>query len=211
MKSNSQKLASQPRGVAASADGETVIVGCQKGIIVFKNEREAAVVNTNYEAQCITYHSSGKWVAVGGADNKVHVYAVQDTNFQEKDSLAHAGGITSVSFSADGKYLVATDINRKVIPYKVDGGFSVASDKDWTYHNARVNCGSFSPNGRFIATGGLDTNVMIWDTARSGESPIEIRGAHASSAINGVAWLDDHRILTVGQDSNIKIWSLTLP
>jgi len=211
VKSNSQKLASQPRGVAVSADGDTVVVGCQRGIIIFKNEREAANVSTNYEAQCIAYHTSGKWVAVGGTDNKVHVYAAQDTNLQEKDPLSHAGGITSVAFSGDGKYLVATDINRRVIPYKVDGGFAVASDKDWTYHNARVNCGSFSPNGRFIATGGLDTNVMIWDTTRSGESPIEIRGAHASSAINGVVWLDDNRILTVGQDSNVKIWSLTLP
>uniref|UniRef100_A0AC34PV90 Actin interacting protein 1 n=1 Tax=Panagrolaimus sp. JU765 TaxID=591449 RepID=A0AC34PV90_9BILA len=211
VKSTIQKLASQPRGVAASADGQTIVVGCQRGIIVFNGDRESAVVNTNYEVQCIAYHKSGKWVAAGGADNKLHVYAVQDLTFTEKTTLAHAGALTSVTFSDDGKYLVSTDINRKVIPYSVDSDFAVASSKDWTYHNARVNCSSFSPNGRFIATGGLDTNVLIWDIEHSGESPIEIKGAHASSPINAVAWLDEKRVLTVGQDSNIKIWSLVLP
>lgn len=204
-------MASQPRGIAAAADGQTVVVGCQRGIIVFKAEHESAVVNTNYEAQCIAYHRSGKWVAVGGTDNKVHIYALQELSFTEKTLLSHAGGITSVTFSDDGKYLVSTDINRRVIPYSVDSDFAVASSKDWTYHNARVNCSSFSANGRFIATGGLDTNVLIWDLERSGESPIEIKGAHASSPINAIAWLDEKRILTVGQDSNIKIWSLILP
>uniref|UniRef100_A0A914QJI7 Uncharacterized protein n=1 Tax=Panagrolaimus davidi TaxID=227884 RepID=A0A914QJI7_9BILA len=87
---------------------------------------------------------------------------------------------------------------------------NVASEKDWTYHNARVNCGAWSPNGRYVATGGLDTNVIVWDIQHSGESPIEIRGAHSASPINGVAWLDDKRLLTVGQDSNIKIWNVTL-
>lgn len=207
---NVVKLASQPRGVAVSANGDIAVVACQRGIAVFKNEKEAALVNINFEAQCIAYHSSGNWVAVGGSDNKVHIYAVQDTSFQEKDHLSHNGGITSVAFSQDGKYLVATDINRKVVPYKVEGNFATAAEKDWTYHNARVNCGAFSPNGRYIATGGLDTNIIIWDTANSGESPVEIRSAHTSSPINGIAWLDDTRILTTGQDSNIKIWSLNL-
>jgi WD40 repeat protein len=150
-------------------------------------------------------------ILLGGSDNKVHIYSVQDVNLTEKQALSHAGCITSVSFSDDGKYLVATDNNRKVIPYKVDDNFSVASEKDWTYHNARVNCGAWSPNGRYIATGGLDTNVIVWDIQHSGESPIEIRGAHSSSPINGVAWLDEKRLLTVGQDSNIKIWNVNLP
>ena len=63
---------------------------------------------------------------------------------------------------------------------------------------------------RYIATGSLDTNVMVWDLQQSGEHPLVIRGAHSMSAINGVAWLSDNRLLTVGQDSNLKLWALKL-
>uniref|UniRef100_A0A914Y0N3 Actin-interacting protein 1 n=1 Tax=Panagrolaimus superbus TaxID=310955 RepID=A0A914Y0N3_9BILA len=210
IQANSQRLSSQPRGLDVSPDGSIAVVVCQREIVIFKNEKQAGTVNIKYEAQCGAYQCDGKYLAVGGSDNKVHVYSIQDVNLTEKEALPHGGCITSVSFSNDGKYLVATDNNRKVIPYKVDDNFSVASEKDWTYHNARVNCGAWSPNGRFVATGGLDTNVIVWDIQHSGESPIEIRGAHSSSAINGVAWLDDKRLLTVGQDSNIKIWSVNL-
>uniref|UniRef100_A0A7E4W357 Actin-interacting protein 1 n=1 Tax=Panagrellus redivivus TaxID=6233 RepID=A0A7E4W357_PANRE len=203
-------LKSQPRALSASADGKIVVVACQRGIAVFKDQKEVTLININYEAQSIAYHQGGKWAAVGGSDNKIHIYTIDELKFVDKDHLSHSGGISSLAFSADGEYLIATDTNRKVIPYKVGPQFTVASEKDWTYHNARVNSAAWSPNSRYVASGGLDTNVNIWDLQKSGDSPIEIRGAHASSPINAIAWLDNKTILTAGQDSNIKIWSIKL-
>lgn len=54
--------------------------------------------------------------------------------------------------------------------------FAVASEKDWTFHSGRVNCSAWSPNNRLIATGGIDTNIIIWDLEKSGEHPIIIKG-----------------------------------
>uniref|UniRef100_A0A7E4VD15 Actin-interacting protein 1 n=1 Tax=Panagrellus redivivus TaxID=6233 RepID=A0A7E4VD15_PANRE len=208
--STSLPLKSQPRSLSASENGNIVVVACQRGIAVYKHQKEVSVININYEALAVAYHSSGKWAAVGGSDHKVHIYEIDDIKFTEKDHLSHAGLPTSLTFSPDGEYLVATDTNRRVIPYKVGPQFTLASEKDWTYHNARVNTGAWSPNNRYIASGGLDTNVNIWDLQKSGESPIEIKGAHSSSPINAIVWLDEKTIITAGQDSNLKIWSVKL-
>ena len=117
VQSNSQRLASQPRGLDVSPDGSVAVVVCQRNIMVFKNEKQASTIDIKYEAQCGAYQCDGKYLAVGGSDNRVHVYNIQDVNLTEKQTLPHAGGITSVSFSDDGKFLVATDNNRKVCRY----------------------------------------------------------------------------------------------
>jgi WD40 repeat protein len=45
---------------------------------------------------------------------------VTETAITEKKVLPHAGAITSVSWSPNGKYLVATDIARKVSQNRFD-------------------------------------------------------------------------------------------
>jgi len=33
----------------------------------------------------------------------------------------------------------------------------------WTAHGAKVLCLAWSPNSQYIASGGIDANVFIWD------------------------------------------------
>lgn len=35
-------------------------------------------------------------------------------------------------------------------------------NKEWGFHNARVNCVAFSPNSELVASGSLDTTIIIW-------------------------------------------------
>uniref|UniRef100_A0A914HB02 Actin-interacting protein 1 n=1 Tax=Globodera rostochiensis TaxID=31243 RepID=A0A914HB02_GLORO len=193
----SHRLTSQPRGVASvGPNGE---------------KKQSSAIDTKYEGTSVALHPNGTLLAVGGTDGRVHLYNLASSGaLEEKKVLQHAGAISSVNFSPNGKHLVATDIARKVVPYSVDDDFKVASEKEWSFHTARINCSAWSTNGRYIATGSLDTNVMVWDLQQSGEHPLVIRGAHSMSAINGVAWLSDNRLLSVGQDSNVKQWTLKL-
>ncbi|KAK0404525.1 hypothetical protein QR680_017490 [Steinernema hermaphroditum] len=207
---NTIKLGSQPRGMSSSASGETVAVACHKAVIYFKNQKQTALMNIPFEATCIALHPDEKTIVVGSMDNKVRIFEVSGDRMDEKKVVSHAGAITSVAWSPNGELLVAADAARKVIPYRKSADYAVASDKEWSFHTARVNCVSWSSNSRYVASGGLDTNIMIWDMQNSGEHPLMIKGAHAMSPVNCVLWLSDNRILSIGQDSNIKEWEVKL-
>lgn len=62
------------------------------------------------------------------------------------------------------------------VPYDVQNDYALVSSKEWTFHTAKVQCCAWSPDNRRLATGALDTNVIVWDTQRSGEHPIIIKG-----------------------------------
>lgn len=40
--------------------------------------------------------------------------------------------------------------------------FQLAHDKEWGFHNARVNTVAWSPDSLKVASGSLDTNIIIW-------------------------------------------------
>lgn len=40
------------------------------------------------------------------------------------------------------------------------------SDKEWGFHNARVNCVAWSPDSLLVASGSLDTNIIIWSVEK---------------------------------------------
>lgn len=209
VKPESLKLSSQPRGVSILEKGKIVVV-CYKSIAIFQDCKLLTSVDIKYEGTCASSRPGGKLFAIGGNDAKVRCYELNGTTFSEKNVLQHQGAITSVAFSPNGKYLVATDVARKVVPYDVDAGFKVVAEKEWSYHTARVNCSAWSDDNRYVATGGLDTNIIVWDIQNSGEHPIIIRGAHAMSPINCIAWTDKNKLISAGQDSNIRGWSLNL-
>ena len=39
------------------------------------------------------------------------------------------------------------------------------SQKDWQYHSAKITCVSWSPDSGRLATGSVDTNVIVWTVA----------------------------------------------
>ncbi|VDM62568.1 unnamed protein product [Angiostrongylus costaricensis] len=203
--STSVKLLSQPVGVTSSISGDITVVACCKNIFDQKLSTELTV---SFNPSCVALSDSV--VAVGGQDSKVHVYSLNGTTLVEKKLLSHSSPITSVTFSPNGEFLVATDSGRKVVPYSIAGDFKVIAEKEWTFHTAKVNCVAWSTDNCHIATGGLDTNIIIWDIKRSGEHPIIIKGAHAMSPVNGLSFLNENELLSVGQDANVKHWKVSL-
>lgn len=40
--------------------------------------------------------------------------------------------------------------------------FQLAHGKEWGFHNARVNSVAWSPDSQFVASGSLDTTIIVW-------------------------------------------------
>ncbi|CAB3399397.1 unnamed protein product [Caenorhabditis bovis] len=209
VKSNSIKLPSQPLGLAASPDGSVAVIACYQHIVIFKNGQISSQ-GIDFNSTCVAISPNQKLVAVGGQDSQVHVYEFSGSQLNEKRKISHNAAITAVSFSPNGDYLAVTDSARKVVPYAVAKDFVSASSSEWTFHTAKVNCVAWSPDGIRLATGSLDTNIIVWNLKKSGEHPIIIKGAHAMSAVNVISWLNETTLVSTGQDANIKHWSVPM-
>ncbi|EGT32876.1 CBN-TAG-216 protein [Caenorhabditis brenneri] len=201
-------LPSQPLSLAVADD--MALVACYKHVAVLPCGAGAVKeLPIDFHSNCIAYSVEKGLVAVGGKDAKVHLYKISgDGDLEVAKVIEHGAEITSVSFSDNGEFLVATDLSRKVIPYSVSSDFAVASPNSWTFHTAKIQSVSWSPDNRRLATGSLDNSVIVWDMEKPGEHPVIIKGAHAMSSVNAVLWLDSQTVVSAGQDSNIKIWNV---
>lgn len=200
------KLPSQPKGVAANKG--LAIVACVREVVVL---RDGAIVNaqkTSYEPQCVAISSNASEVAVGGGDgdNKVHIYSLSGNNLTEKKILDHNGAVTDLKYSPDGAYLAASDTYRKVLLYQLPDYTTLVST-EWGYHTARVNSVAWTPDSKHVASGSLDTHLIVW-SPDSKTKYLVVKGAHPMSQVTRVNWVDNNTLVSTGQDSCVRQWNI---
>ncbi|KAL0269939.1 UNVERIFIED_CONTAM: hypothetical protein PYX00_007514 [Menopon gallinae] len=199
------KLGSQPRGM--DVKNNIIITGSVKEITVLQDMRKMSALPVPYEPSCVSINPANDDVAVGGTvDNKVHIYTLSGSSLSLKMELEHLGPVTDCAYSPDGEYLVACDANRKVILYKTSD-YQLAHNKEWGFHTARVNTVAWSPDSKLVASGSLDTTIIIWSLQSPAKHTI-IKNAHPQSQITRLAWLSETSLISVGQDCNTKIWAV---
>ncbi|CAH0564079.1 unnamed protein product [Brassicogethes aeneus] len=201
------KLGSQPRGMDIHKEEGTVVTASVNEITVSKDNQKLSTLKVTYEPSSVSVASNGH-VAIGATgDNKVHLYELKNNNLVPLQDLEHLGPVTDVSYSPDEKHLVASDANRKVILYETQE-YKKANNQEWGFHNARVNCVAWSPDSQLVASGSLDTSIIVWSVEKPAKHII-IKNAHAQSQITRLSWVDNTTLVSVGQDCNTKLWTIT--
>jgi len=76
---------------------------------------------------------------------------------------------------------------------------------EWGFHNARINCVAWSPDCSMVASGSLDTMIIIWSMKEHGKH-ITIKNAHPQQSVQALAWLDDKTLISAGYGCLIKTW-----
>ena len=122
----------------------------------------------------------------------------------------HPGKVNDVAFSNDGKLLLAatgvTGLFGKVAiwdltPDKIETGKPVA---EITGHRDTLYAVAISPDGKRIATGSYDKQVIIWDAETT--KPIHTLTQH-NGAIYDLAFSPDGSLLaSASGDETVKIW-----
>ena len=199
-------LSAQPRALDSKKD--TTFVCTASSLVLLEGGAVTSEARVEYEPSCCAYSPALSQLVVGEAGgNLLRVYTTPGLDLVKEITLT--GSAQQLAFSPDQKYLVSADSNRKVTLLTA-GTYEKATNKEWGFHTAKVNCVAWAPNSLYVASGGLDTSIILWSVENPDKHCV-LRNAHEQSQITGVAWLDNSSLVSTGQDSNTKLWNVTWP
>ena len=109
----------------------------------------------------------------------------------------------SLACSPDGR-LLASSGSAKVEIWDTSDWKSVATLVGANGHTHTILCMAFSSDGRFLASGGFDWNICVWDV-NSGDLLNRIKG-HANAVTCVRFSQDGRRLISGSQDGTVRFW-----
>jgi WD40 repeat protein len=202
-------LPGQPVGISACASLDkahtTCLVATRKGAVVIKNGQIAYTgKEPTWDATCAALSPDGCLAAIGEKNNKVHLYNVDQGSgaLTESGELDLRGGITSLAFNPSSNMLCVGDGNRALTVY--DANTKERAITGWSFHAAAITSCAFSPCGQFVASGSLDSNIIVWSVQDKTKKEI-IKFAH-TGGVQCVRFLSSGEMVSAGADGCVKYW-----
>ncbi|WP_319420486.1 WD40 domain-containing protein [Pleurocapsa sp. FMAR1] len=134
----------------------------------------------------------------------LHKVSFQNADLFKSVFAENFGGIWSVAFSPDGKYLAAGDTKGNILLRRVADGQPIRS---FTGHNAWVVSLAFSPDGKTLASSSCDCTAKLWDL-NTGQC-LHSLDKHEHE-VWSVAFSNDGETLATGcDDCHARLWSVS--
>lgn len=168
----------------------------------------------------IALSADGKKVATASADGSVKIWNAADgkdlTTIKtaetetksvdpksKKETVTKIPGraFTTVTFSPDGKKLVAGNLDGEIRIIDAEDGKEIATNKA----HEGVWAIAYSPDGSKFATSGWDQTIKIWDAAGKELSTIK---AHLGTVTTLAFSPNGQQIASGGIDGLVKIWAV---
>lgn len=194
--------------VADLSSGKSTLTAAvtMKSLVIVKGGQAVSTTAVDFQPMSVAVNVDETVVAVGGDDNKIHLFNVNGDSVSAGAVLeAHRGPVTALDYSPDGQYLASGDKNREVIVWKTADNSKFIGG--WVFHTARVQGVAWSPDSVHVASVSQDGNIIVWNVNEKSKR-IVFKGAH-QMGVNAVTWCNENTIATVGQDATLKTFTVT--
>ncbi|CCL99609.1 uncharacterized protein FIBRA_01627 [Fibroporia radiculosa] len=197
--------ASQPKAVAVAGDS-TVFIAEVNEVEAIRFNQKVSELKPKFSPSAVA--ATGSIVAVGGEDQKVHLFDWDGKSLTESGTLeGNKGTVSAIAFSPDGALLASGDSSGKIVLYDVRERKTITSR--WSFHSARINSLAWTTDGQHCASGSLDTHVYVWSVQKPMRN-IAIKNA-GPGGVSTVFWIDDGRLASAGADACVRTWSISFP
>lgn len=146
-----------------STTGDRVIAGAQDGVLYcwdLSDGREDRIEGA-HDSPILTLamHPQGQQFASAGRDGLVVVWAMPEIRRLRRFNLSQA--VQRIRISPDGRLLAATcdDGSVRINHLEMKMEWTHLKTDDCAYRSL-----AFSPDGRYLAAGGMSDSVVLWDT-----------------------------------------------
>ena len=147
-------------------------------------------------------HPSAKYFAVGLSTGKIQIYAIAKLELQ-KTFIDSKDKISTITYSADGKFLAAGAVDGSVYLWDAQTG-----DLKLRYNQrGMIASVSFDPKSRWLVSAAADSSLRFYDliTLSTVKTMIERDGRTTYAA-----FLNDETLLTSTSKGKLKSWKIVL-
>ena len=216
-------LPSQPRAMSKYTPGLVAIVTRDKAIFIDTANRRQSGMSalTGFEAKSVTVNATQTQIAIGGSDNKTHVF---ELNIADKSNISLGAqlkvietrsAVTALAYTPTGDMLAIGDQNQQIEVYATATWEAVVRTK-WVFHTSQITTLQWSQSGTYLVSGSLDESIYVWNITdhkykkqlkfshRGGVSSVAFTAA-SNAAGDGAA---DFELVSSGLDGCVIVWKV---
>ena len=200
-----------------SSDGREIILGRADGSVLMWSWRTGSSLTFQAHSQSVTsvaLSRDGSRIATGSLDRTIKIWDAADFKLlvEVKDNnFPFLGAIADLMFSIDGQYIASASGHGTKV-WRVEGLELIER-----IQTTQMNGVSFSTDGNYLASSGLNVDVPIWEISDNSfnlSQVIQTQAPPDDLGTDGVAFSSDGRSMAVGEFYNtvdaasVKVWDV---
>ena len=151
----------------------------------------------------IVFSPNGNTLASSSLDGIIHQWDLNKRK-HKNTIVGHGGGFASknIVFSKDKITAATTYGSNHIIIYDLN---TQGVQNIFKGHSKRVNCLSFAPDGKILASGSQDKSIRLWNVT-TGENKKKLNGHYEE--VSHVMFKDDETLISYGHDKRVRLWDI---
>lgn len=168
-----------------------------------KDKTLQVIYSGNDIVDVLAVSPDASWLACGGPSSAIRMIPLKGNNIGYEMN-GHKGGIKSLIFSYDGKYLYSAALDGKVLKWDIAARTSI----NVATGSIEITSIDISSKGNYLAGISTDGNVVVWDPDHNSDN---FRIETAGKNIKTVRFNPENNLLAVGDaDGTVELWDISL-